>query len=107
MPDPIGLDAIRGNNRKQLQLLAKLIHCLCDGQPDTRFFLGSVSAGMLLGKPHQTIQNWMRQLTERGVVRRVWIGRPCKKDERGKPLPGGRMTDRASEYVYLGLPNGN
>ena len=103
VPDPIGLDAIRGNNRKQLRELAKLIHCLCDGQSGTRFFLGSVSLGMLLNKPQRTVHRWTQQLERQGIIRRTWVGRPCKKDERGRTNALGKAIDRASEFVYEGL----
>ncbi len=104
IPDPPGLEGVRGNNREKLRMLAKLIHCLCDGRAGTRFFLGSVSLGMLIGKPQQTAFRWLQQLAAQGVIERVWVGRPCRNDETGKPLAGGRLVDRASEYLYLGLP---
>jgi hypothetical protein len=103
-PDPIGLDNVRGNNRKALCVVAKLVFVMCDGRPGTRFFMGSVSVGMLFGKPHQTVLNWLRQLEAQGVIRRTRKGRPVKKNENGKPVTGGKAIDRASEYVFLGMP---
>jgi hypothetical protein len=106
VPHPQGLEALRGNNRKQLRMVAKLIHCLCDGTPSTRFYLGSIALGTLLGAHQRTAHRWLRQLESKGVIRRVWTGRPCRNDQRGQKIAGGRLVDRASEYVYLGLPTG-
>ena len=103
-PDMPGLDALRGNNRKALRFLAKLIHCLCDGRPGTKFFMGSKRLATEFEKSPQTICNWLRQLEGQGVIRRVWVGRRCRKDESGNPVAGGKAVNRASEYVYLGMP---
>ncbi len=59
-PDMPELDNLRGNNRRSLRVLVTLIHAMCDGRPGTRFFMGSVSTGELLGRPHKTIRNWRR-----------------------------------------------
>ncbi len=104
MPDVPGLDAIRGKNRGQLRAVARLIDALCDGRPGTKFFLGSVALGTLLGTHQRTAHRWLLQLEKQGVMRRVWVGKPCRNDETGQPLAGGRLVDRATEYVYAGMP---
>lgn len=103
-PDPPGLENVRGNNAKALRRLAKLVVVMCDGRPGTRVYLGSVSLATLLGTHQRTAHRWVRQLEVQGVIRRIWTGRPCKKGEDGKPLAGGKPIDRATEFVFVGLP---
>lgn len=103
-PDPPELEMLRGNNVRALRELAKLVHCLCDGRRGARFFLGSASAARLLGCSHVAVQNRLRQLADRGVIRRVWIGGLCVRDEDGNEYAAGELVRRASEFVYLGLP---
>lgn len=102
MPDPPGLDAIRGNNRKALRVLAKLIHCLCDGRPGARFYLGCKRLATEFERSPQTICNWLAQLERQGIIRRVWVGKRCRKDVNGVPYADGKPVNRASEFVFLG-----
>lgn len=106
-PDPPGLENVTGNNAKVLRVVAKVVDALCDGRPGTRFYLGSVSLSIVLGTHQRTAHRWIGQLEARGVMRRVWTGRPVRKDATGKPVPGGRLADRATEFVYMGLPRGS
>jgi hypothetical protein len=103
MPDPAGLSALAGNNAPQLRVVAKLVHALCDGRTGTRFYLGSVSLAAALGTHQRTAHRWLQQLERRAVIRRVWTGRRVRRGETGEPVPGG-SADRATEYVYIGLP---
>jgi hypothetical protein len=103
-PDPAGLNAIGGRNREALRLVAKLLHLLCDGTPGTRFHLGSEVLATLLGTHQRTAHRWVQRLEALGVVVKTWNGRRCRKDYFGKPLPGGRTDNRASEFVFMGLP---
>ena len=60
--------------------------------------------GNLFGKPHRTALRWLRQLEARGVIRRTWTGGKCRRDERCNEYAGGALVNRASEYVFLGVP---
>jgi hypothetical protein len=111
-PDPPGLEHLTGNNSPALRRIAKLIDVLCDGRPGTKFFLGSVSLGILLDVHQRTAHRWIGQLEDQGIITKTWNGRPCLLDEFGKPLALGQMdgdgkpllVDRASEFVYVGMP---
>lgn len=102
--DPPELELLRGNNARALRQLAKLIHVLCDGRRGTKFFMGSLSAAKLLACTQPSILNRLRQLQDRGIIRRVWTGGLCVRDEDGNEYAAGKLVRRASEFVYLGLP---
>ena len=103
IPDPVGVEFVRGNNRKALVALAKLIAVLCDGQPGARFFLGSTSLAETIGTSQRTALNMMKQLERQGFIRRVWTGGLCVRDPDGKNYAGGGLAKRASEYEFVGF----
>lgn len=101
-PDPPGLENLRGNNAKELRVVAKLVHILANGQAGATLFLGSVKLAELLGCGQRTALRRLDQLQKRGVIRRTWTGKKCIRDEAGELYAGGALVNRASEYVYLG-----
>lgn len=105
-PDPPGLDRIVGNNRVRLRAVAKFIDQLCLGRIGTDFYLGSIHAGDFFGAHNYQFLRWLTALERQGVIRRTWIGRPCQRDVKGDlNTRSGAFVNRASEYVYLGMPS--
>lgn len=98
------LFVVKANNAGALFEVLKIVFCLANGTPGTTFFLGSVSLAAVLGVHQRTAHRWVRQLEALGVIRRTWTGGQVAKDFFGRELPKGTKLDRASEFVFVGLP---
>jgi hypothetical protein len=86
-----------------LRVVAKIID-VCGGQAGVEFFIGSIALSTVLGVHQRTAHRWLQQLDQMRVIERTWTGRMCWNDETCNPYGNREKVDRASEYVYRGMP---